>query len=84
MPEEKSKTPQQVRDDFVAHLSQTLTPEELDRCLHIADKLWDFLPSQPQALNAFALVNAEFTVLHSEGELLGPEIAKPALLIVKP
>jgi len=72
---EAKKTPTQARDDFIAHLHATLTPEVLAKTFRAADKLLVAV-MQPHMLNAFVLVNAELAVLHEEGNLSAPEIAR--------
>jgi len=64
-----------VRDDFLDHLWDTLSPTDFHVTLEYADKLLT-LVTKPNMLNAFALVNAELAALHAENELMVPEIAR--------
>lgn len=72
---EPKKTAAKARDDFLAHLVETLPPEQFAVVTHAADKLLD-LVMKPSMLNAFTLVNAELAALHEEGNLSAPEIVR--------
>ena len=78
MPDETLKTPIQARGEFLSHLIATYPPEQCAEIFYAADKLLDIV-CKPNMLNAFALVNAELTALHLEGNLSVPEILRTRL-----
>lgn len=74
---EVKQTPVEARDDFLKYIG-TLPEEQQLLIFSTADKLLT-LVTKPHMLNAFVLANAELAVLHYEGNLTAPKIARVGL-----